>query len=214
MPSIETVSFSERERAALCELFDRVGPDHPTLCKGWDTYDLAAHLYVRESDPMAGPGLVISALNETTEKRMTQAKQRWSYPDLVDKVRNGPPTLSIFSMPVLGKGLNAVEYFVHHEDVRRAAPGWEPRDLPGADQDELWKRLGLPARGLVRDAPDGVILSRPDGTATTAKKGEPVVTVTGEPAELTMWAFRRDSAPKVTFTGDPAAIARLTGSDA
>ncbi len=198
----------------MCDLFDRVGPDHPTLCEGWATYDLAAHLWVRESDPMAGPGLMISAFNETTERRMTQAKQRWSYPDLVDKVRNGPPTLSIFSMPVIGKGMNAVEYFVHHEDVRRAAADWQPRDLSAADQDELWKRVKLPARGLVHNASDGVVLSRPDGTAATVKKGDPAVTVTGEPAELTMWAFRRDSDPRVTFTGDPGAIARLTKSDA
>lgn len=207
-------SFSQRERAALCDLFDRVGPDHPTLCEGWATYDLAAHLWVRESDPLAGPGLMISALNDTTERRMSHAKQRWSYPELVDKVRNGPPTLSIFSMPKIGQGINAVEYFVHHEDVRRAAADWQPRDLAAVDQDELWGRLKLLARGLVRGAPDGVVLSRPDGTSATVRKGEPAVTVTGEPAELTVWAFRRDSAPQVTFTGDPDAIARLTTSDA
>lgn len=207
------MSFSRRERAALCDLFDEVGPDHPTLCEGWATYDLAAHLWVREADPMAGPGLVISALNDTTERRMTQAKQKWSYPELVDKVRNGPPTISVFSMPLLGDGMNAVEYFVHHEDVRRAAPGWEPRPLPADDQDELWKRVKLPARGLVHGSPDGVVFSRPDGTAATIKKGDPAVTVTGEPAELTMWAFRRDSGARVEFTGDPAAVSRLA-SDA
>ena len=46
--------YSRVERLALCDLFDAVGPAAPTLCEGWDAYDLAVHLYVREADPV-GP---------------------------------------------------------------------------------------------------------------------------------------------------------------
>ena len=40
-----------RERAQVCLRFDELGPDAPTLCEGWTTFDLAAHLVVRERNP-------------------------------------------------------------------------------------------------------------------------------------------------------------------
>ena len=51
------------ERAALLDLLERLGPDAPTLCEGWATHDLAAHLVVRERRPVAGPGYVFPALH-------------------------------------------------------------------------------------------------------------------------------------------------------
>jgi uncharacterized protein (TIGR03085 family) len=205
-------SLCRRERAALCDLLDLVGPDHPTLCEGWTTYDLAAHLWVRESDPLAGPGLVISTFNDTTERRMAHAKDRWSYPGLVDKVRNGPPTMSIFALPVLGEAMNTIEYFVHHEDVRRAGDDTTPRPLAQDDQDELWKRFRVAGRGLLRHAPTGVVFRRTDGTEATMKGGDPAVTVTGEPAELVLFGHGRRTAAHVDLTGDEAAVTRLRAS--
>ena len=41
------VSYASDERAALCILLDKTGPDAPTLCEGWRTSDLAAHLVLR-----------------------------------------------------------------------------------------------------------------------------------------------------------------------
>ena len=32
------------ERAAMCDTFEKFGPDAPTLCEGWTTLNLAAHL--------------------------------------------------------------------------------------------------------------------------------------------------------------------------
>jgi uncharacterized protein (TIGR03085 family) len=203
------VSFSRRERVALCDLLDEVGPDHPTLCTGWDTYDLAAHLWVRESDPLAGPGLVISAFNDTTERRMAGAKQRWSYPELVRKVRNGPPTLSVFAVPVIGPQLNTIEYFVHHEDVRRTDPEAEPRPLAEDDQDELWRRIKVAGRALLHGAPTGVVFRRPDGSTATMKSGDTTVTVTGEPAELVLLGYGRGRVAHVALTGDDEAVGAL-----
>jgi uncharacterized protein (TIGR03085 family) len=202
-------SFSRRERRALCDLMDEVGPEHPTLCEGWTTYDLAAHLWVREADPLAGPGLVISALSETTERRMADTKNRHPYPELVGMVRDGPPTLSIFSLPVLGDKANAIEYFVHHEDVRRTIAGNGPRELARKDSDELWNRFKLVARGLMRSAPTGVELRRPDGTSATVKGGDPVVTVTGEPGELVLFGYGRGQVAEVELSGDESAVGAL-----
>jgi hypothetical protein len=38
------VPIDERERQTLCDLLADLGPDAPTLCEGWTTLDLAAHL--------------------------------------------------------------------------------------------------------------------------------------------------------------------------
>ena len=51
------------ERDELCDLFVARGPDAPTLCEGWTTADLAAHLVVRERNPLAGPGIVFGGLH-------------------------------------------------------------------------------------------------------------------------------------------------------
>ena len=47
------MSFSDSERQLLADLFLEVGPEAPTLCAGWTTTDLAAHLWVREHRPEA-----------------------------------------------------------------------------------------------------------------------------------------------------------------
>ncbi|HEU4946089.1 MAG TPA: TIGR03085 family metal-binding protein [Kribbella sp.] len=203
--------YSRVERLALCDLLDRVGPDRPTLCEGWTTHDLAVHLWVRESDPLAGPGLMIPALSETTERRMERAKARYSFTEIVDKVRHGPPKASIYSFPKLGPQLNVSEYFVHHEDVRRVDPDADPRQLPTEQQEGLWRQLRLSAKGLTRKAPTGIILRRPDGIESVARKptAEGSVTVCGEPAELVLFCFGRGTVAKVELSGEAEPVERL-----
>lgn len=52
------MDIANTQRAALVELLHASGPQAPTLCDGWTAYDLAAHLYVRENDPLAAIGIV------------------------------------------------------------------------------------------------------------------------------------------------------------
>ncbi|WBQ02422.1 TIGR03085 family metal-binding protein [Kribbella sp. CA-293567] len=203
--------YSKVERLALSDLFDRLGPDQPTLCGGWTTHDLAVHLYVREADPIAGPGIMIPALSDTTERRMAQTKAKYSFTEIVDKVRTGPPTFSIYSFPGLGHNLNTTEYFVHHEDVRRAQPGFAVRALPAEQQQGLWRALKLGAKAMTRKAPTGLVLRLPDGTRSVAKKPTDAgsVTLTGEAAELVLFCFGRQEVAQVDFEGEPEAIQRL-----
>lgn len=204
--------YSRTERHALCDLFHQVGPDHPTLCSGWDAHDLAVHLWVRESDPKAGPGLVLTAFSETTAQRSAEVRQRWTFTELVDRLREGPPRFSIFSMPVLGSRLNVIEFLVHHEDVRRAGDGAEPRALSPGHQNELWRQFLIAGRGLLRGAPTGVEFRRPDGT-TAKMRGPrddgPTVTVTGEPAELVLFGYGRGAVARVRLDGDEEAVSAL-----
>jgi uncharacterized protein (TIGR03085 family) len=227
-PYDHVVSFARDERAALCALLDETGPDAPTLCAGWATRDLAAHLVLRERRPDAALGIMVRPLAGYAASVQRRVAAR-PYGEVVDMIRHGPPRLSIWRIPGADEQGNSVEYFVHHEDVRRAAPGTQPRELGASTEDLLWHRLRL-ARFILRSAPCGVILQRDgtprgeDGTARgengtirgaagteriTAKPGTPAVTVTGAPGELTLWALGRTSAAQVRLDGDETALRQL-----
>ena len=197
-----------RERAALCDLFDELGPDAPTLCEGWTTADLAAHLVVRERDPRSGPGLLLGGrFADYTERLMAREKAR-GYAEVVERVRSGPPPLP-WRVPGLRTMLNLQEYFVHHEDVRRAN-GRARRSDNAEVEDALWAMLKRGARLQLRKVRGvGVELARPDGESFTAKGGSPVGRMVGEPGELVLYLMGRKADADVTFEGEPDAVAAL-----
>jgi uncharacterized protein (TIGR03085 family) len=201
-------AFARRERAALSDLMDSVGADAPTLCAGWSTYDLAAHLVLREASPLAGLGLVVPPLEKLTDRGMARLRERASYPTLVQRIRQGPPRLSPFALPRVDRAANAVEYFVHHEDVLRAQPGWQRRELDERDQDGLWARLSAMGRVLGRRARVGIELVRSDVAASRRiSRGEPTLVVRGLPGELVLFAFGRGEVCDVELDGDAQARA-------
>jgi uncharacterized protein (TIGR03085 family) len=203
-----TPSLSRRERAALCDLMDQVGPDAPTLCAGWTTYDLAAHLALREGSPMAAAGLAFPPLERLTNKGMERLKARVAYPELVDRVRQGPPLLSPFRPSQVDRAANAVEYFVHHEDVLRAQPGWRRRRIDARDQDALWSRLGALGRLTARRATVGIELVRTDvADNRRIRSGEPTLVARGLPSELVMFVYGRGAHADVAVEGDAEAHA-------
>jgi uncharacterized protein (TIGR03085 family) len=214
--TIGWMSYSREERLALCALLDRTGPDAPTLCEGWTTGDLAAHLVLREHRPDAAAGVVGGPLAGYTARVQQRIRARTPFPDLVRMIRSGPPRLSVLALPGVDERANAVEFFVHHEDVRRGAPGWEPRELSPGQSDLLWHRLRA-ARFMLRKAPVGVELARDDietgadGAAyrITAKNATPAVTVIGDPGELTMWVMGRRTAARVRMDGIAPAVTKL-----
>ena len=214
------MSYARDERTALCALFDETGPEAPTLCEGWQTRHLAAHLVLRERRPDAAAGILGGPLAGYTKRVTETLATRTSFPELVAQIRTGPPALSFFRIHGVDERANLVEYFVHHEDVRRAADGWEPRRVKDGLADALWQRLRA-ARLVFRKAPVGIELVRDDLPADpghqrvriTAKARTPMVTVTGSPAELTMWAMGRTTAARVRFDGSEADVGRLERAD-
>lgn len=136
-----TASFAQRERSALCDLLVDLGPDAPTLCEGWRSADLAAHLFIREHRPDASPGLRLrfAPARAWTKRVQDGARDTLTWDALVGKVRAGPAPL----VRPFDKAINTLEYFVHHEDLRRAQTGWEPRLLAPEDEAALWGRLAL-----------------------------------------------------------------------
>ncbi|WP_223167690.1 TIGR03085 family metal-binding protein [Nonomuraea sp. SYSU D8015] len=202
------MNHARDERSALCDLFDRLGPEAPTLCTGWTTYDLAAHLVLRERRPDAMGGIALKPLAGYTASVQNGLKARHPYPELVGLVRKPGGVYGL--LPALDEAVNTLELFVHHEDVRRAQPSWEPRELP-ADLDGLiWKRVSSGARLMLRRSPVGVVLHRlGGGVAVGGSRQGPRVEVTGAASELLMFCFGRQAHARVELTGEPGAVARL-----
>lgn len=200
------MTAAQRERAALVETMRSVGPDAPTLCGDWTTRDLAAHLVVRERRLDAAPGIMIPALAGYTDKVQQQTASSTEWDDLLDRVASGPPLLSPFKLldPIANMG----EMFIHHEDVRRAQSGWEPRPLDDATVSALTRGLAVMARMTLAKAPARLALRTPQGnTLATFGKG-PALTITGEPQELLLFISGRD-AVRVEFDGDPETVAAV-----
>ena len=192
------------ERQALCALFDQLGPDAPTLCQGWATKDLAVHLVVRERRPDALASRLLKSLAERGERIEAELRDK-PWPELVEQVRQGPPKWNPLGIGAVDETVNSTEFFVHHEDVRRAQPGWQPRP-PDHDRDELlWKSLARISKWLYGRSPVGVVLRRPDGTEIAAKRGPRTVRILGVPGELMLHAFSRREA-QVTFDGNDADV--------
>ncbi|MER5477871.1 TIGR03085 family metal-binding protein [Streptomyces sp. NPDC002734] len=200
-------TFAKRERLLLADLLETAGPQAPTLCGEWTARDLAAHVVVRERRADAAGGILIKALADRLERVRAEFAAK-PYEELIQLIRTGPPRMSPFSLKQVDEASNTVEFYVHTEDVRRAAEGWTPRELDPVFQDALWSRLERMARLLGRRAPVGLVLRRPDGRTAVANRGAPVVTVTGEPSELLLFAFGRQKVADVVLDGDPDAIAK------
>jgi uncharacterized protein (TIGR03085 family) len=204
-------SLARAERSVLADLLAQVGPEHPTLCAGWVTRDLAAHLVVRERRPDAAPGIVVPGWNRWTDRVTRSLSRTAGYAELVRKVREGPPPWMPLGFPAADDALNLLEMYVHTEDIRRASPGWKPRSLPPALEDALWRRLRATARALFRRATVGVLLRRADAAGQlTAHAGEPSVTLAGKPSELVLYAYGRKAHAVVEVHGEPRAVAAFT----
>ena len=187
-----------------------MGPDAPTLCGDWDVRDLLAHLLVRERSPLGAAGIQVASLAPLTDRAMEKAAAR-DFPDLVEAVRSARTPLAL---PLVDDVVNTLEFFVHHEDIRRAQPDWEPRNLTRAEESALWTAIKVGGRGLVRPAGVPVTISRADGGATAVLRGgsDPVV-VTGLPSEIVLFLFGRRQTRGLTLTGPDSSITSLNAAD-
>ena len=204
--------LARRERLALCDLALALGEDAPTLCGDWTAKDLVVHLLVREYDPVAAAGLVLPPLARVTELQMAR-KSRKDFGVLVEQLRKRG--LTVYSLRPVDKVLNTLEYFVHHEDLRRAQPEWEPRELPREDEDLIWSSLKIGGRGLVRPAGVPVRIRRTDADATaTLRRGSDPVVLSGLPSELALHLFGRQAHSRGLAADGPAdRIAQVWSAD-
>ena len=211
-------SHSDAERHALANALTQAGPGAATLCAGWTTNDLAAHLVVRELRPDAIPGRMLPQRNPlhrwTTRVERNYANQ--DFDQLVHTFRTGPHRLSWASLPGMDARLNLLEHVVHCEDVRRAVAEWEPRDLPLVRQRAVWAAICQTGRMLLRRSPVPVTFTTVDGATSQIVAGTggssnargtlPGVVVTGAPVELALYAFGRGEHTEVELDGPPDAL--------
>lgn len=195
------------ERTALADLMVALGPDAPTLCEGWTTRDMAAHLVLRERRLDAAPGIAVRALRGHTEK-VQRELARQPYPELVDKVRH-PPWWSMAGLAALDRAVNTIEFFIHHEDVLRAQPGWKPRALPADLERALWQRVRGLARLTLRRVRAQVTLHAPGYGEAPAGAGGPAVRISGGPGELLMFCTGRQRVARVQVTGPEELVTKL-----
>jgi uncharacterized protein (TIGR03085 family) len=199
---VASPTLAQQERETLCNQFVELGPDAPTLCAGWVTADLAAHLVARERRPDSGPGLVWPPLAGYTDRVRRSIKDGTPWDKLVAAVRRGPPLLL---RPFDGP-MNTVEFFIHVEDVRRAQAGWEPRSISQELADALWARVG--PDGMAKKVAATIEIASPGRTAKESGSG-PRLVLSGDPGELTMFGSGRQGAARVEITGDAELAARL-----
>lgn len=203
------------ERLEMAGLMAEVGPGAPTLCGDWTVRDLAAHLLLRERRPDAAPGILLKKLAGRTE-RVQRSIATGDFPKLLDELRH-PPWWSPVSNPLFNEVANLIEMFVHHEDVRRAEPGWQPRDLSHGMQAALWKQVPTRAWLALRRFPVPVRLKAPGfgavpggrGGRGALQRGESAVTATGSPGELVVFLTGRQAHSQVALDGPPDVVARL-----
>ena len=201
-------NVAARLRGELCDLFASVGPDAPTLCEGWATRDLAAHLVVRETRPDAAAGILVKAASAYGERIRSRVADR-PWPKLIDAVRSGPPRLSPMRLRGLDDLTNTIEFFVHLEDVRRARPNFDPIAVDPSVDAALVRLLRRGARLLARQSPVGLLLSISGHDSVVAKKGEPSVTISGSAGDIVLFLYGRSSVARLEFDGPADAIESL-----
>ncbi|TDE90372.1 TIGR03085 family protein [Occultella glacieicola] len=206
--------WSAREKSALVESLTNAGPDAPTLCEGWQTRHLAAHLMLRGNEPWRlvprpwAPDSADRLIDDVSEG----LREPTAYAAAVAAFAAGP--VGANPMRLVGgradEAMNLLEYLVHHEDVRRAGPDpLPPRELPVELTGDVWRRAGQFSKFAYRSAPVGVVQVVPEGPRRRVRAGAVSVALTGAPLEQTLFAMGRRDAARVRITGAPDAVAEF-----
>ena len=193
-----TEPIDVQERREICDLLLELGPDAPTLCEGWTTADLAAHLVLREH------------FHRWSDARRAMEKAK-GLPAMVARLRAGAPLIP-WRLPRVRNVFNGLEYFIHHEDVRRAN-GRGPRESRPDLEALAWRMIGFGARRLARQMrPYGLELATPDGKRRvfgSSKRAR----LSGPASELVLYLGGRRSTAQVSLDGAHEAIAAIERAD-
>lgn len=202
--------FDAQERVELCDLLDELGPSAPTLLGGWTAHDLAAHLVLRERDLLAGPCLVLPGpFQRFAQRRQARLAHRRDFERLVSRIRSGPPP-GFFRIGWVRSLPSLNEFFVHHEDLRRAN-GLGPRALPPDREAALWQNVRRSGRYLSRRLRGAGLEIERAGTdeRATVRRREPTARLSGAPGELLLYVFGRQAAAHVQVSGPAEAVAAV-----
>ncbi len=161
-------------------------------------------------DLIAAPCLVLpGAFQRFAERRRVRLANRYDFAWLVARIRSGPPS-GFFRIGWVRSFPNLNEFFVHHEDVRRAN-GLGPRTLAPELETALGRNVRRSSRYLGRRLRDAGLEIEWGGTSERlrVRPGEPTALLSGPPGELLLYVFGRQSAARVEVTGPAEAIAAV-----
>ena len=207
--------WSRIERADLVATLRAVNSDAPTLCEDWNALTLVSHLVLRENRVDALVGMVLPFAASYTQRLQRQLEQRYGFTGLVQRFADGPPRWHPLRIAAIDEAVNLVEHFTHHEDLRRAQPGWVARDLPPGYQAALWNRLQRLARVLTRRAAPLRLVAPGFGDLVVPSKAAPVVgsaetvTVTAPPSELVLFCYGRQTHSTAELLGSADRVAQV-----
>ena len=202
--------FDAQERIELCDVFDELGPSAPTLLEGWTTRDIAAHIVLRERDLIAAPCLVLPGpFQRFAEGRQGRLASGHDFAWLVTRIRSGPPP-GFFRIGWVRSFPSLNEFFVHHEDVRRANQ-LGPRVLPYDREAALWRNVRRGSRYLSRHVNEVGLEFEWAGTGErhTVRSGPGTVRLSGPPGELLLYLFGRQAAAHVEVSGPAESVAAV-----
>lgn len=205
--SMSIISLARSERTELCDLMLDLGPEAPTIPDGWNVLDLAAHLVVRERDVWAAPGIMLGGPFKTMLEAAMRRRRRDGLEYLVDTIRSGPPRWWKY----LPAGAQLSEYYIHHEDVRRAN-GHQPRTEKQDLDEGLARLLTAMAPRILRSLEAGVDLTW-HGDVVYRHGSGPRVILEGPPGELLLYLTGRRQVAEVEMGGDEAAREVLENAD-
>ena len=189
--------ISKSERQGLVETLKALGPDAPTLCEGWMTKHLLAHLIMRETEPVNASGILLKGRQKQTQNRLEELSTHFE--SNLSKLKSGPPLWN--PMRYLDKWVNALEMLIHHEDVLRAQPNWQRRKFTDSETKELDFLLKIAPRFLVRGAK--VVPTLVVGDLPTTGR----IILRGDQVDLLLFLAGRQSASTVSIEGDESDVA-------
>ena len=211
------MAFHPIDRAHLVDALEAVGPDAPTLCEGWSSRHLAAHVVLRERSPLEAARLGLPVLRGAGERALEElaesAADEAGWADLLAQVAEGPRRIS----PVAwgGDKANMAELVIHTEDVRRGSGPVGPLEREPEHLDAIFDQLRLAARLYYRATPVGLVLVVPGGRRARVKgpRGDfGTVVLRGSVVELMLHASGRGAAAELEIEGHPADLDSLAAT--
>ncbi|MCL4449526.1 MAG: TIGR03085 family metal-binding protein [Actinobacteria bacterium] len=231
---MSTVELLLHEREMLCQTLQEVGPNGPTLCQGWNASDLAAHLLVREHNPLTLPGMAFDKafggiLAGYTSAAMRRA-QLSGFDDMISRLRLGPPLL--YRMKGPSALINLAENWIHHEDLLRAddtgtCAACDHKEQHRELDDTLWKVIGfygyiaslrlkgvslrlLGADGQSKHIGKSRVISHGGDKAGNGESN--VVTLEGAPGDIVLYLTGRQKAASISVDASPHAMEILNSA--
>lgn len=195
-----------REQLDLVSTLRDAGPDAPTLCAGWRSRHLAAHVYLRLHRPwQMATGMLPGGDPDAHTLAVGEAHARdGDYQRLLDRFL--APMAPTNPMRLTGEAVHLLEYVVHHEDVLRAAGHVQPRALPAGQVRSLWTQVCRMGRLTQARSHTGMVLVVPGGPRAAVRRARRSVAVSGDPVELALYLTGRTDHADVHLSAVASAV--------